>query len=85
MDFAYGKYEYEEFQDFPRIFDLPGFSRGFIGQGIAYPKCFSEALFSYEIFPLPEIASMESDVALTHGYDFSQKALLPGRQYKIEN
>jgi hypothetical protein len=28
---------------------------------------------------------MESDIAHTFGYEFSQKALLPGRQYRIEN
>jgi hypothetical protein len=37
------------------------------------------------IFPLEEIASMESDIARSFGYEFSQKALLPGRQYKVEN
>ena len=28
---------------------------------------------------------MEADIARSFGYDFSQKALLPGRQYKLEN
>ena len=38
-----------------------------------------------QIFPLEEIASMESDIARECGWDFPQKALLPGRQYRIEN
>ena len=28
---------------------------------------------------------MEGDIARGFGYDFAQKALMPGRQYKIEN
>ena len=28
---------------------------------------------------------MESDIAHTFGYEFAQKALLPGRQYRVEN
>lgn len=28
---------------------------------------------------------MEGDIARTFGYEFSQKSLLPGRQYRIEN
>ena len=28
---------------------------------------------------------METDIARGFGYDFPQKALLPGRQYKVEN
>ena len=28
---------------------------------------------------------METDIARGFGYDFAQKALIPGRQYKIEN
>lgn len=28
---------------------------------------------------------MEADIARGFGYDFAQKALLPGRQYKVEN
>lgn len=84
MRFVYEKYEYEEFADFPRIFEIPGFARGFVGQGVAYPKILSETLFDYEIFPLAEIASMESDIAKVHGYEFSQKALVAGRQYRVE-
>lgn len=85
MTFSYEKYEYEEFMDLPRLYDLPGFVRGFIGQGITYPYSLSSELAEYEIFSLPEIASMESDIARAHGYDFVQKALLPGRQYHLED
>jgi hypothetical protein len=28
---------------------------------------------------------MEIDIARSFGYDFSQRALLPGRQYRVEN
>lgn len=36
------------------------------------------------IFPLDEVASFEADIAKKHGYEFPQKALLPGRQYRVE-
>ena len=85
MEFAYERYDYDEYVDFPRIYDLPGYVRGFIGQGIAYPNVLSDELFSYQIFPLEEIASLESDIAKNHGYDYAQKALLPGRQYRLED
>ena len=84
MIFSYEKYDYEEFANFPKLFEIPGFTRGFIGQGIAYPESLSEELFSYQIFPLPEIASLESDLARERGYEFGQKALIPGRQYRVE-
>lgn len=67
------------------IYTIPGFVRGFIGQGIAYPECMSPELFSLPIFPLDEIASLHTDLARAAGYDFSQKALLSGRQYKVED
>ncbi len=85
MIFSYEKHEYEEFASFPRIFEIPGFARGFVGQGVAYPESLSEELFSYQIFPLPEIASLESDLARERGYEFSQKALVAGRQYRVED
>ncbi len=28
---------------------------------------------------------MESDIARGFGYEFAQKALIPGRQYRVEN
>jgi hypothetical protein len=36
------------------------------------------------IWPLEEIVSVEQDYAKNASYEFSQKALLPGRQYRIE-
>lgn len=81
---SYEKYEYEEYADFPNLMTLPGFVRGYIGQGMRYPESLSPELASLSIFPLDEIASLESDIAKTFGYEFPQKALLPGRQYKIE-
>lgn len=85
IHFSYEKYAYEEYVDIENIYTIPGFVRGFIGQGIAYPSELSHDLFSLQVFPLDEIASLHADIARTSGYDFSEKALLPGRQYKIEN
>ena len=82
---SYQKYEYEDFESFANIYTIPGFVRGFIGQGIAYPQSLSEELHMFQIFPLDEIASMESDIARECGYEFPQRALLPGRQYKAEH
>lgn len=73
----YEKYEYEEFVHFPNLFTLPGFVRGFIGQGIAYPYLLSEELYSLSLFPLDELVSIESDYAKNAGYSFPQKALIP--------
>ncbi len=82
---AYQKYEYEDFENFSNIYSIPGLVRGFIGQGIAYPQSLSEELYMFQIFPLDEIVSMESDIARECGYEFPQRALLPGRQYKAEH
>lgn len=81
---SYEKFEYDDYTDLPNIFTISGFCRGFIGQGIGYPVSVSHELAQLNIFPLDEIVSFESDVAAKHGYDFSQKALLPGRQYRVE-
>lgn len=81
----YEKFEYEEYADLPNIYTLPGFVRGFIGQGLQYPVSLSQSLSELSIFPLDEIMSMEIDIARSFGYDFSQRALLPGRQYRVEN
>ena len=45
----------------------------------------SEELYNLALFPLDEIVSLENDYAKNAGYSFPQKALLPGRQYKVEN
>lgn len=81
---AYQKYEYEDFAGFENIYTIPNLVRGFIGQGIGYPESLSPDFARLQIFPLEEIASMESDIARECGYEFPQKALLPGRQYKAE-
>ncbi len=83
--FQYERFEYEEFAHHPNLFSLPGFVRGFIGQGIAYPSSMSEELYNLALFPLDEIVSIEGDYANNAGYSFPQKALIPGRQYKVEN
>ncbi len=82
---SYEKFEYEEYIDMPNIMTLPGFVRGFIGQWLRYPAILSGSLSELSIFPLSEITSMETDIARSFGYDFAQKALIPGRQYRIEN
>jgi hypothetical protein len=82
---SYEKYDYEEYAHFPNLFTLPGFVRGFVGQGIAYPRSLSEELYHLSIFPLDEIVSVERDYAKNAGYEFSQKALLAWRQYTVEH
>lgn len=84
MYFSYQKYEYEDFENFPNIYGIPNLVRGFIWQGIVYPREFSLDYARVQIFPLEEIASMESDIARECGYEFPQKALLPRRQYRVE-
>ena len=83
--FQYERYEYEEFAHHPNLFALPGFVRGFIGQGIAYPSKVNEELYNLALFPLDELVSLENDYAKNAGYTFPQKPLIPGRQYKVEN
>lgn len=85
MKSSYEKFEYDEYIDLANIFTLSGFVRGFIGQWLKYPEVLSWSLSGVSIFPLEEVASMETDIARTFWYEFSQKALLPGRQYRIEN
>lgn len=83
--YSYEKFQDEDFEDFPNIFRIPGFCRGFIGQGITYPALIDPILGLANIFSLDEIASLESDFAKKFQYNFSQKALNPGRQYNVEN
>lgn len=45
----------------------------------------SEELFGLALFPLDEFVSIENDYAKNAGYNFPQKALIPGRQYRVEN
>lgn len=85
IEYFYEKFEYEDFEDFPNILKIPNFCRGFIGQWITYPFLLSENLWNSAIFPLDEIASIENNYAKKYWYNFSQKALNAGRQYKIEN
>lgn len=85
MYFSYQKWEYEEYENFPNMYEIPNFVRGYIGQGIRYPSVLSSELAELQIFPLSELASMEYDIARECGYQFPQKALLPGRQYRVES
>lgn len=77
MRASYEKYEYEEYADLDNIFTLPGFVRGFVGQGIRYPASISPSLASLSVFPLSEVVSLEMDMAESCGYSFPQKALIP--------
>lgn len=42
ITWGYAKWEFEDYETTPNIFEIPGFVRGFIGQGICYPIIFSE-------------------------------------------
>ena len=85
IEWWYVKWEMEEYLSIPNFLTLPGFCRGFIGQGICYPRSISEKLAGTSAFSLPEVVEREVSFATEYGYSFSQKALLPGRQYIIEN
>lgn len=85
MRYSYEKFLDEDFEDFPNIFTIPGFCRAFIGQGITYPEILDPKLGFAKIFPLDEIASIESDYAKNFDYNFPQKAMNAGKQYKVEN
>jgi hypothetical protein len=85
IEWWYAKWEDEEYQDTPNFMTLPGFCRGFIGQWICYPYVFSEKLATLAAFTLSEVVEREVSFAEQYGYDFPQKALLPGRQFRIEN
>ncbi len=84
IEWWYAKYEYEEYETFPRIFDIPGFVRGFIWQGLVYPRSMSSSLAQASVFSLPQVVDCEISFAQEHGFEFPQKALLPGRQFRLE-
>lgn len=84
IEWGYAKWEYEEYVDFPNFFHLDGFVRGFIGQGLMYPKFLSKELSELSIFPLQEVVDREVQIGATYDFHFPQKALLPGRQFRIE-
>lgn len=69
----------------PNIMTIPGFVRGFIGQGICYPTTFSTALAGLACFTLDEVVDKELNLGKAYGFDFPQKVLTPGRQYRLEN
>jgi Beta-lactamase superfamily domain len=83
IEWSYALYEDQEEEDLPCLYTIPRFVRGFIGQGMVYPRYLQSGLSELSIYPLSEIASIESDVAAQYGYDFVQKALLPWRQYRL--
>ncbi len=42
MTWGYAKWEFEDYESVPNFLEIPGFIRGYIGQGICYPLAFSE-------------------------------------------
>lgn len=85
IEWGYAKWEYEDYEQFQNYMEIPGFVRGFIGQGICYPKSINPALSGLACFSLDEVVDREINFARKYGFDFPQKVLTPGRQYKIEN
>ncbi|MBP9779830.1 MBL fold metallo-hydrolase [Candidatus Gracilibacteria bacterium] len=85
IEWGYVKWETEEYENRANFMKIPGFCRGFIGQGICYPRILSEKLAGISAFSLSEVVDREISFATEYGYGFSQKALLPGRQYTINH
>ncbi len=85
IEWWYAKWENEGYEEVPNFFTLPGFCRGFIGQGICYPYAISDNLAILSAFTLSEVVEREISFAEEYGYNFPQKALYPGRQFRIEN
>lgn len=85
IEWGYAKWEYEDYEDFQNYMTIPGFVRGFIGQGICYPRMLSETLSWLACLTLDEVVDREQNFAREHGYEFAQKVLHPGRQYRIEH
>ena len=84
IEWWYAKWTYDEYADNPNFFTLPGFTRGFIGQGICYPYRLSPFLAEMSAFSLPEVVEREVSFATEYGYTFPQRALMPGRQFRVE-
>lgn len=84
IEWGYAKWEYEDYADISNYMNLPGFVRGFIGQGICYPRIMSEALSGLACLTLDEVVDREVNFAREYSYEFPQKVLTPGRQYRIE-
>lgn len=84
IEWDYAKWEYEDYADVSNYMALPGFVRGFIGQGICYPLSMNQSLSGLGCFTLDEVVDRETNYAREYGYEFSQKVLTPGRQYRIE-
>lgn len=84
IEWGYAKWEYEEYAEFPNFFHLDGFVRWYIGQGLMYPSFLSKELSELSLFPLSEVVDREVQIAATYDFHFPQKALLPGRQFRIE-
>lgn len=83
IEWQYAKWEYDDYEDIPNIFTIPGLVRGFIWQGLCYPRYISPELAGISIFPLEEIVDREVWLASKYGFGFSQKAFLPGKTYEI--
>jgi hypothetical protein len=84
IEWQYEQWQYDDTADRENIMTIPGFVRGYIGQGIVYPRSLSPELAWLTALSLEEVFDRESAFALQYGYDFPQKVLLPGRQYRLE-
>lgn len=84
IEWSYAEWQYEESADRDNIMTIAGFVRAFIGQGIVYPRSLSPELAGLTALSLEEVCDRENSLALQYGYNFPQKVLLPGRQYRLE-
>ncbi len=49
-----------------------------------YPSLISKELSELSIFPLEEVVDREIQIGATYDFHFPQKALLSGRQFRLE-
>lgn len=84
IEWGYAKWEYEDYEDFQNYMSIPRFVRGFIWQWVCYPRVMNEELSWLACLTLDEVVDREQNLAREYGYEFPQKVLHPGRQYKIE-
>jgi len=85
IEWQYEQWQYDDTADRDNIMTIPGFVRGYVGQGMVYPRSLSPELAGMTALSLEEVFDRESAFALQYGYNFPQKVLLPGRQYRLEN
>lgn len=64
------------------ITSLPSFTRGFIGQGMAYSSELNADLAKIQPLPLQDILAWEKEAAAKTGRNFPQQVLVPGITYQ---